>query len=208
MKTLLAALFLLSPTAALAYDEHDGYRYQQDIPSVRSTSSQMHNIGNQGGYSNEEICYRYLYKEVYIPGTSTNPGTVKSSRDKVEVNCNNRVGGVEQSSNHNHVEPSHQPHYTHLAHAGYSPPPHVVNNYPPQYQQPQPQPYRPSYQQSVAEPTRRAGDGNNCASGTILGAIAGGGGAAALTKGGADMLWTVPLGMIGGSMIGCKVNGG
>ena len=205
MKTLLASLFLLSPTSAFAYDAQDGYYYTQQIPSVKS--AEMHNIGNQGGYSNEEICYRYLYREVYIPGTSTNPGTVKSSRDKVEVNCNNRVGGVEQSTNHNHVEPSHQPHYAHLAHSGYSPP-NVVNNYPPQYYpQPQPQPYRPNYQESVRQPTQQ-GDGNNCASGTILGAIAGGGGAAALTKGGADMLWTVPLGMIGGSMIGCKVNGG
>ena len=47
--------------------------------------------------------------------------------------------------------------------------------------------------------------------GMRLGAIAGGAGAFGLTNGGSysnDHLWTVPLGMIGGSMVGCQLNGG
>jgi len=40
-----------------------------------------------GGMS-EESCFKYEYREEYVPGTSENPGYVKSYRDKIEVPCN------------------------------------------------------------------------------------------------------------------------
>ena len=45
----------------------------------------------QRGYSQEESCYRYEYREEYIPGTSRNPGYVKTHRDKVEVPCEHKT---------------------------------------------------------------------------------------------------------------------
>ena len=59
--------------------------------------------------------------------------------------------------------------------------------------------------------TYREVDDNDCKSGTVLGAIAGGAVAFSLTNGGSysnDHLWTVPLGMIGGSMVGSQLKGG
>ena len=43
----------------------------------------------QPGYSQEQTCYEYVYREEYIPGTAANPGRVVSSREKVEVPCKN-----------------------------------------------------------------------------------------------------------------------
>tara|TARA_B100000287_G_scaffold186638_2_gene176485 strand:+ start:612 stop:1109 length:498 start_codon:yes stop_codon:yes gene_type:complete len=163
------------------------------------------------------------------------PGTVKTFRDKVEVSCNQqpvaRSPETIETIPHEHVNPNvaptvynHQPVYDDsvLAHAGhvvqqpgyYRQPvyqqPHpnqvVVNNppqqYPPQYNNPPQQ-----VQQAQVQPRGRIDD-NNCAAGTTLGALAGGAGAALLTSGGKDLLWSIPLGMVGGSMVGCQLNGG
>ena len=35
----------------------------------------------QPGYSQEQTCYEYVYREEYIPGTQSNPGRVVSSRE-------------------------------------------------------------------------------------------------------------------------------
>lgn len=43
----------------------------------------------QPGYSSEEKCYRTEYREEYVPGTSKNPGYVKTYRKKVRVPCRN-----------------------------------------------------------------------------------------------------------------------
>ena len=43
----------------------------------------------QPGYSQEQTCYEYVYREEYIPGTSANPGRVVSRRERVEVPCKN-----------------------------------------------------------------------------------------------------------------------
>jgi len=67
MKIALVALMALTPTAVLA--EQTDYR--------------------PGGMS-EEVCFKYEYREEYVPGTSENPGYVKSYRDKIEVPCNRR----------------------------------------------------------------------------------------------------------------------
>ena len=43
---------------------------------------------SQKGYAYENKCFRYKYKEEYIPGNSVSPGYVKSYREKVAIPCN------------------------------------------------------------------------------------------------------------------------
>ena len=131
MKTALLASLLFVPTPLLA-------------------STPMHRIGEQGGFASEQICYRHLYREEYIPGTSMDPGSVKTFRDKVEVSCNPqplaRSPQVIETIPHQHVNPTVAPTYYNqhsyddqsvIAHAG-----HVVQQpgyyRQPGYQQPHP----------------------------------------------------------------------
>ena len=44
---------------------------------------------SQKGYAYENKCFRYEYREEYIPGNSMSPGYVKSYREKVSMPCNN-----------------------------------------------------------------------------------------------------------------------
>ncbi len=64
MKTLLAALLFLTPTAALAEQ-----------------------IESQAGYSSTRKCLKSEYREEYVPGTEDEPGYVKSWKDTYEVEC-------------------------------------------------------------------------------------------------------------------------
>jgi hypothetical protein len=50
-------------------------------------------------------------------------------------------------------------------------------------------------------------DDNSCIEGSVLGGIAGGGLGAALSRGNGRW-WAIPLGIVGGSMVGCQVDGG
>ena len=50
-------------------------------------------------------------------------------------------------------------------------------------------------------------DDNSCIEGAIIGGILGGAGGAAASRG-PDMAWSIPLGVVGGSLIGCQVDGG
>ena len=50
-------------------------------------------------------------------------------------------------------------------------------------------------------------DNNDCSEGTIAGGILGGGIATAISRG-KDRWWAIPAGIIGGSMVGCEVDGG
>ena len=43
---------------------------------------------SQKGYAYENKCFRYEYREQYIPGNSISPGYVKSYSEKVSVPCN------------------------------------------------------------------------------------------------------------------------
>ena len=43
---------------------------------------------SQKGYAYEKKCFRYVYKEQYIPGNSMSPGYVKSYNEKVSIPCN------------------------------------------------------------------------------------------------------------------------
>ena len=50
-------------------------------------------------------------------------------------------------------------------------------------------------------------DNNSCLEGSILGGILGGGAGAAASRGD-GRLWAIPLGIVGGAMVGCQVDGG
>ena len=50
-------------------------------------------------------------------------------------------------------------------------------------------------------------DNNDCSEGTIAGGILGGGLATAISRG-KDRWWAIPAGVIGGSIVGCEVDGG
>ena len=156
----LAALFLLSdPFAAVLAEQRHVTKYQP-------------------GFTEEAACYRYEYREEYVPGNSQSKGYVKSHRDKVEVSSGN--SNEEGNSEHNYNQQQARNNDVHLAHHGQQP--QVINVYP----------ARP-VQQAAQVPQ---GDTNDCKSGTVLGAIAGGAGAFGLTNGGRysnDHLWTCLL---------------
>jgi len=50
-------------------------------------------------------------------------------------------------------------------------------------------------------------DNNSCIEGSVLGGILGGGAAAVLSRQ-EGRLWAVPLGIVGGALVGCQVDGG
>ena len=50
-------------------------------------------------------------------------------------------------------------------------------------------------------------DNNDCSEGSIAGGILGGGLATAISRG-KDRWWAIPAGVVGGSMVGCQVDGG
>ena len=69
---------------------------------------------------------------------------------------------------------------------------------------------RPSYPDRYEDPAPNVGGGvddNSCVEGAVLGGILGGGAGAAASRG--DGRWgAIPLGIVGGSMLGCQVDGG
>ena len=50
-------------------------------------------------------------------------------------------------------------------------------------------------------------DTNDCSEGTIAGGILGGGLATAISRG-KDRWWAIPAGVVGGSIVGCEIDGG
>ena len=75
-------------------------------------------------------------------------------------------------------------------------------------------PAEPTYYHNHQHRTRRPAqesrghvDDNSCIEGSILGGLAGGGiGAAASREEG--RLWAIPLGIVGGALVGCQIDGG
>ena len=65
----------------------------------------------------------------------------------------------------------------------------------------------PHYHHEEQSPNVGDVDNNSCVEGSILGGIAGGGLGAALSRD-AGRLWAIPLGVVGGAMAGCQVDGG
>ena len=69
---------------------------------------------------------------------------------------------------------------------------------------------RPSYPDRYEDPAPNIGGGvddNSCVEGAVLGGILGGGAGAAASRGDGRW-WAIPLGIVGGSMLGCQVDGG
>ena len=62
-------------------------------------------------------------------------------------------------------------------------------------------PYEPEY-----VPTGDVDD-NSCVEGAIIGGILGGAAVAAGSRG-PDMAWAIPLGVVGGGVVGCQIDGG
>ena len=50
--------------------------------------SNLEGYESQKGYAYENKCFRYEYRETYIPGNSMSPGYVKSYNEKVSIPCN------------------------------------------------------------------------------------------------------------------------
>ena len=50
-------------------------------------------------------------------------------------------------------------------------------------------------------------DNNDCTEGKIAGGLLGGGLATAISRG-KDRWWAIPAGVVGGSMVGCQIDGG
>ena len=74
MKKSIAAILLLASLPINAHQKVYDYETSETYTS-------------QKGYAFEEKCFRYEYREDYIPGTSTSPGFVKSYKEKVSVPC-------------------------------------------------------------------------------------------------------------------------
>ena len=65
----------------------------------------------------------------------------------------------------------------------------------------------PHYHYEEQHPNVGRTDDNSCIEGSILGGILGGGAGAAASRGD-GRLWAIPLGIVGGAMAGCQVDGG
>ena len=74
MKTALAAIMLLTAVPANAFESIGDRSNRQAYESQR-------------GYAYEHNCFRYEYREEYVPGTSYSKGYVKSYNEKISVPC-------------------------------------------------------------------------------------------------------------------------
>ena len=63
---------------------------------------------------------------------------------------------------------------------------------------------RPNY---YDDPPYREEDNNSCLEGSIIGGLLGGAGGAALSRNEGNLIG-IPLGIVGGALIGCQIDGG
>ena len=94
MKTLLATLIFCFPFSANAY-ESIGDRSNREA------------YESQPGYAYENKCFRYEYREKYIPGNSTSPGYVKSYNEKISIPCNNHRNVLNNYNNKTETQSSY-----------------------------------------------------------------------------------------------------
>ena len=94
MKKLIAAIFIFASWPVNAHHKVSHYNNHETYNS------------NQG-YAYEEKCFRYEYREDYIPGNSTSPGYVKSYQEKVSITCENQNNAL----NHSEYNNSHKIEY-------------------------------------------------------------------------------------------------
>ena len=94
MKTFFASILLLVSFPVNAHENNLHYSNKKAYES-------------QKGYALENKCFRYEYREYYVPGNYNSPGYVKSSKEKVSIPCN----GHRNISNHYHYETEPQTKY-------------------------------------------------------------------------------------------------
>ena len=103
MKSLFACLLLGTTTFPIfAYESLGDHSNREAYAS-------------QKGYAYENKCFRYEYREQYIPGNSMSPGYVKSYKEKVSIPCNSH----RKAFNNFHYE--HQPQTSHTSYVKYQP---------------------------------------------------------------------------------------
>tara|TARA_B100002019_G_scaffold238046_1_gene213016 strand:- start:1979 stop:2446 length:468 start_codon:yes stop_codon:yes gene_type:complete len=155
MKLIPLALLLLAGPA-MAGGPRVNYQSTGDYSNYKA----YRDYKSDHGFASENICYRYEYREEYIPGNSRRPGYVSSYREKVEVPC-----------------------------AGQGP---KLYDLP---------------EKRFPDQLHHDEDGNDCSQGAVLGGITGGAAGAALSRGDGRW-WAIPLGIVGGAVVGCDIDGG
>lgn len=81
MKTALAAIMLLATVPVNA----EGLDLHRDLQDRIRSNRQAYESSR--GYAHETNCFRYEYREEYVPGTSRSPGYVRSYREKIATPC-------------------------------------------------------------------------------------------------------------------------
>ncbi len=106
MKSLIAFFVLVSTLPANAFEKFGVY-------------SNRHTYNSRNGYAYENKCFRYEYREQYIPGNSISPGYVKSYREKVSIPCN---------SDRNAFYDYHQKNESQTSYVKYEPAPRCIGS--------------------------------------------------------------------------------
>ena len=94
MKSLIAFFVLASTLPANAFEKYGAY-------------SNRHTYNSRNGYAYENKCFRYEYREQYIPGNSISPGYVKSYREKVSIPCNSERNAFNSYHHKNETQTSY-----------------------------------------------------------------------------------------------------
>ncbi len=129
-------------------------------------------------YFQAGTCYKNKYIETYHPGTRESPGYVTSRDEVVEQRCPRNL--------HFHGKKSHKHKKGYFAHDHHS---HALK----------------SENTAVVIPSND--DNNSCLEGTIAGGVLGGALGGALAKKD-NWIWSIPVGAVGGALVGCQVDGG
>lgn len=79
MKNSIVTIFFLVSLPVNAHQNSNSYFNHETYSSEK-------------GYAYEEKCFRYEYREDYIPGNSISPGFVRSYKEKVSLPCNIKSG--------------------------------------------------------------------------------------------------------------------
>ena len=99
MKSLIAFFVLASTLPVNAFEKFGVY-------------GNRHTYNSRNGYAYENKCFRYEYREQYIPGNSMSPGYVKSYHEKVSIPCNSHRN-VFKHYNHKYESQNVFKHYNH-----------------------------------------------------------------------------------------------
>jgi len=94
MKIIIATLIL---GTSLPVNAFESIRHESDQEAYES----------QKGYAYENKCFRYEYKEEYIPGNSMSPGYVKSYHEKVSIPCNSDLNVFNHNDHKNEPQTSY-----------------------------------------------------------------------------------------------------